>query len=144
VAYWTRPQVFDPTRGSLERFLYGIAVNLLRAGSRSDTRRRDHEGDYAQHVRRALDEPEERLIQFVTIAEVRAVLPRLCDPTELKAFTALLDGDNLMEVALNLNGCAARPAERQAELRRLRARVVKRLQKYFGVEWRSQRKKVSG
>lgn len=130
--YRARPNVFEPGRGiPLDRFLLGIAANLLRVRLRSDARRSVREGEWAERLRQSAAPHRDGPALRVAIREVRQALPLVCNPSDLAAMSAWLDEDDSGAVAVQL-GVAHLPssAQRRAQTRLL-ARVARKLKRYF-------------
>jgi DNA-directed RNA polymerase specialized sigma24 family protein len=133
LAYSARPLEFDIGRGVLlESYLYGIASRILRDRLRSLKRHSVRDGKYAQHTRQMHEyQIGDDAMLSATVRDVRAALPRICDGAELQAILAWLNDDDNDALVVNLNLSHLSKVERQAEVKRFWARMIKRLQRYF-------------
>lgn len=134
LTYSARPYAFEADRFiRLDSFLFGIAARILRDRLRSDRRRLVRESVYAKHsLQRHRCQTAERAKARVTAKDIRDALRFVCNPTELLAMMAWLNEDDVGVVAARLGVSHLGPTEQRREVKRLMARVIKRLQRYFG------------
>jgi len=130
--YAAKPQAFEVGRNvPLERFLYGIAVHVLRDRLRSDQRRCLREREYAELCVQADESLDGRAAPIEAVQDLRRALPLVCNSIELAAMLAWLDQDDTGVVAVCLGLSHLRGTEQRREVKHCLARIVRRLQRHF-------------
>ena len=122
---WTRPERFDPERGSLRSFLladaHGRAVDLLR----SEAARRDRESADARRAAAAGYRVEDEVMDLAVGEHVKAVMGSLPDTERQAIELAYFGGLTYKEVAdLLAVPEGTTKARIRAGLRRMRAQLV--------------------
>ncbi|MBV8385688.1 MAG: sigma-70 family RNA polymerase sigma factor [Acidimicrobiia bacterium] len=122
---WTRPERFDPERGSLRSFLladaHGRAVDLLR----SEAARRDRESADARRAAAAGYRLEDEVMDLAVGEHVKAVMGQLPETERRAIELAYFGGLTYKEVADALAEPEGTTKARiRAGLRRMRAQLV--------------------
>jgi RNA polymerase sigma-70 factor, ECF subfamily len=135
LSLFRKPETFDPSRGGLAGFLRMAArrdlSNLLRGERRHQDRRSEQDC-----VEVAADDgnpsPDDEDLPSFADPELAAVIASLTDD-ERRLFDLLRDGEKRTAVLAVALGLGDRPAaEQRREVKRVRDRIIKRLQRAKG------------
>lgn len=118
-AYLEDLHAFEPSRGSLGAFVYGVAKNMVRDRLRAAGRKAEREKAYAIHRQAYAPATADYLTLGLQAQEIRSALPRVCDPNERAAIEAYLDSGEETAAAPCLGPSHLPPAEQLRAVKRL-------------------------